>query len=139
MRCLTAVQLHERESHPTKLDVMFCLIHRCNLGQERSSREARGEKWICSLFLNATAAGLENEVPPVPDRAVDGRSWCYDLVYADVATAFVRWAREHGALKAVYGFGMLVEQAAESFFIWRSVRPDTAPVIAALRPSQAPR
>jgi shikimate dehydrogenase len=85
------------------------------------------------LIINATAAGLENEVPPVPEWVIAEHSWCYDLMYADLPTAFVRWGRNHGAAKAMDGLGMLVEQAAESFFIWRGVRPDTAPVIAALR------
>ena len=54
---------------------------------------------------------------------------CYDLAYSNKPTAFVRWGIEHGAVKSLDGLGMLVEQAAEAFFIWRSVRPDTLPVI----------
>lgn len=88
----------------------------------------------CDLVLNATSAGLHGEVPPVPSSVVGADTCCYDMVYSDQPTAFVRWARPLGARLAVDGLGMLVEQAAESFRLWRGVMPDTAPVIAALRP-----
>ena len=58
--------------------------------------------------------------------------WVYDLMYADEPTAFVRWGREQGAEKSLDGLGMLVEQAAESFMLWRGVRPETGPVISML-------
>ena len=87
------------------------------------------------LVVNATAAGLQGDLPPLPDDLLAAGAACYDLVYADRPTAFVRWAREHGAALAADGLGMLVEQAAESFRLWRGIRPDTAPVIAALRPA----
>ena len=86
------------------------------------------------LVVNATSAGLRGEVPPLPQDLLGEGAACYDLVYSDRPTPFVEWARAHGAALAVDGLGMLVEQAAESFFLWRGVRPDTAPVVAALRP-----
>ncbi len=85
------------------------------------------------LILNATSASLSGEVPAIPDAAVSAATVCYDMAYAKSATAFVRWARERGCGHAVQGWGMLVEQAAESFQIWRGVRPDTSPVLALLR------
>ncbi|HSH30902.1 MAG TPA: shikimate dehydrogenase [Thiohalobacter sp.] len=85
------------------------------------------------LIINATAAGLGSEVPSIPAALIGGHSCCYDLMYASQPTAFVQWARNHGAALAVDGLGMLVEQAAESFYLWRGLRPDTPPVIAALR------
>ena len=85
------------------------------------------------VVINATAAGLRGELPALPRDLLAPGAACYDLVYADRPTAFVEWARAHGAGLASDGLGMLVEQAAESFFLWRGVRPDTAPVIAALR------
>lgn len=85
------------------------------------------------LVINATALGLSDRVPPLGETALHRGSWCYDMMYGNAPTAFQRWAIAHGAARALDGLGMLVEQAAESFFIWRGVRPDTAPVIAALR------
>lgn len=84
------------------------------------------------LIINATSASLSGEVPPIPDAAVGAATLCYDMAYARTDTPFVRWARERGCERAVQGWGMLVEQAAESFYIWRGVRPDTAPVLALL-------
>ena len=84
------------------------------------------------VVINAIPAGLTAALPPLPDDLVrDGD--CYDMVYGDTATPFVTWAREHGARSANDGLGMLVEQAAESFTIWRGVRPQTEPVIEMLR------
>jgi shikimate dehydrogenase len=77
------------------------------------------------VLVNATSAGLRGETPPFPASLVGPHSFCYDLVYGTSATPFVAWARSHGAGRAVQGWGMLVEQAAESFAIWRGIRPDT--------------
>lgn len=85
------------------------------------------------LILNATAAGLEDAAPPAPAGVLAEGGWCYDLMYGREPTAFVRWGREQGAARSVDGLGMLVEQAAEAFHLWRGVSPKTAPVIAALR------
>lgn len=85
------------------------------------------------LILNATAASLGDDVPPLPDDALASGGWCYDLAYGREATAFVRWGRERGAAQALDGLGMLVEQAAEAFLLWRGVRPDTVAVLQTLR------
>jgi shikimate dehydrogenase len=81
------------------------------------------------LIINATSAGLHGETPPYPEAAVSDTTFCYDLSYGLNPTPFSTWARNLGAAKSVMGWGMLVEQAAESFEIWRGVRPDTAPVL----------
>jgi shikimate dehydrogenase len=85
------------------------------------------------IIINATAAGLRGEVPDLPPGVVQAQSWCYDMMYADEPTAFMRWAQARGVRKSLDGLGMLVEQAAEAFFLWRGVRPDTEPVIRILR------
>jgi shikimate dehydrogenase len=81
------------------------------------------------LLVNATSAGLKGETPPFPPSLVGEKSFCYDLVYSSSDTPFVTWGKSHGARRAVQGWGMLVEQAAESFYIWRGVRPDTKPLL----------
>ena len=81
------------------------------------------------LILNATSASLSGELPPLVAGLLAEQGSCYDLAYANEATAFVRWAREQQAFKSLDGLGMLVEQAAEAFYLWRGVRPDTAAVI----------
>ena len=84
------------------------------------------------VVINATSAGLTNEMPDIPKTIFASGALAYDMMYGR-DTPFMRFAREHGAAVVSDGLGMLVEQAAESFFIWRGVRPETAPVIAALR------
>ena len=81
------------------------------------------------LVINATSAAVKGEAPPYPAAAVSPETLCYDLSYGLNPTPFSVWAREQGAERSVMGWGMLVEQAAESFFIWRGVRPDTTPVL----------
>jgi shikimate dehydrogenase len=85
------------------------------------------------LIINATSASLSGEIPPIPDGALSAQTVCYDLAYGRSATAFVRWAHGKGCARALQGLGMLVEQAAESFRLWRGVRPSTARVMDALR------
>jgi shikimate dehydrogenase len=85
------------------------------------------------LIINGTAAGLAAKVPQIPDDCLAQGGWTYDMLYGKDPTAFVEWGRAHGAARALDGLGMLVEQAAESFLLWRGVRPDTGPVIESLR------
>ncbi len=85
------------------------------------------------LIINGTAAGLEGDIPKVPDSILAQGGWCYDMMYGKQATAFQLWGRRHQAARALDGLGMLVEQAAESFRLWRGILPETAPVIRMLR------
>jgi shikimate dehydrogenase len=81
------------------------------------------------LILNATSASLTGKLPPLADNILAKNGCCYDLAYANQPTAFVNWGLTQGAIKSLDGIGMLVEQAAEAFYIWRGIRPETNPVI----------
>lgn len=83
--------------------------------------------------FNATAASLQGELPPLPPTLLRPGAWCYDLMYGKEPTIFCRWAQHHGAHRTLDGLGMLVEQAAESFWLWRGIRPQTAAVLSFLR------
>jgi shikimate dehydrogenase len=85
------------------------------------------------LIINGTSLSLMGELPPIPGTVIKNDACCYDLMYSDTDTIFMKWAGEQGAEKILDGLGMLVEQAAESFLIWHGVKPDTAPVIKSLR------
>jgi shikimate dehydrogenase len=93
--------------------------------------ELRGKHY--DIVINGTAASLKGEVPPLPETLFARGALAYDMMYGDQARPFLDWALLHGAEQAVDGLGMLVEQAAESYLIWRGVRPDTRPVIEKLR------
>lgn len=83
--------------------------------------------------INGTSASLQGELPPLPDDLLAPTADCYDMMYGAAPTPFLRWGNAHGAVRAIDGLGMLVEQAAESFRIWRGLRPCTQPVIELLR------
>jgi shikimate dehydrogenase len=85
------------------------------------------------VVINATSAGHAGELPPLPRSTFATGALAYDMTYGPGAAPFLALAREAGAARVADGLGMLVEQAAESFLIWRGVRPDTAPVLAMLR------
>ena len=85
------------------------------------------------LIINATSASLKGDVPPVDPSCVGPRTACYDMAYGIGDTPFTAWARRHGAAVITQGWGMLVEQAAVAFELWRGVRPSTPPVLQALQ------
>ena len=85
------------------------------------------------LVINATSTGLSGELPALPGDLLSEGCCCYDLMYGAAPSPFMRWAAAQTAWAVADGLGMLVEQAAESFCIWRGVRPNTKPVIDAMR------
>jgi shikimate dehydrogenase len=88
----------------------------------------RGQQF--DLIINATSTSLSGQLPPLPENLLAKEGCCYDLAYGNQPTAFVLWGLANGASKSLDGLGMLVEQAAEAFYIWRKVRPATQAVIA---------
>ena len=124
-RLVVANRTAERAVELARLFIDQGLVMGC--GFERVGHEA------FDLIINATSAGLHDQTPPLPRASIGQDTVCYDMFYADEPTAFVRLGLERGCALAIDGLGMLVEQAAESFSIWRGIMPDTAPVIHALR------
>ena len=87
------------------------------------------------LVINATSASLAGDLPPLPDAVLAAASFAYDMMYGAAETPFLALARKLGCPRRADGLGMLVEQAAEAFLLWRGVRPQTQPVLTALRDS----
>jgi len=85
------------------------------------------------VIINATAASLQGEVPPLPDNILNDNASCYDMMYSNTDTAFITWAKQQGAAKTIDGLGMLAEQAAEAFRLWRGVKPETKTIIDMIR------
>jgi shikimate dehydrogenase len=129
------------EARPARLvianrtqDKAFALAAR--LGTQESAvsgcgyEALRGQQF--DIVINATSAGLSDALPPLPAGLFAAGALAYDMLYGR-ETPFMRFALAEGAARVSDGLGMLVEQAAESFIVWRGVRPDTGPVLAALR------
>ncbi len=85
------------------------------------------------LVINGTSASLEGEMPALPELALSDRCCCYDMMYGAEPTPFMRWSAGNMAWAVTDGLGMLVEQAAESYYLWRGRRPATTPVIQQIR------
>lgn len=123
----------------------LCIANRTVEKAEQLCREfadlgpvvACGFDWIdtsVDLIINGTSASLHGQLPPLAGSLIRARhTCCYDMMYGKEQTLFNRWAQEQGAALCLDGLGMLVGQAAESFYLWTGVRPQVAPVLAALR------
>lgn len=115
---------------PSKADTLAAEF--AKLGNLQSSNFADLAQMQFNLIINATSASLSNQLPPLPANLLSTNACCYDLAYANEPTAFVRWGISQHARLSLDGLGMLVEQAAEAFKLWRDVRPETASVISLL-------
>jgi len=129
------------EQRPGQLTIVNRTMDRAHeLVQHFSSKGEIDAKSFATLegehfdvIINATSASLQGDLPPLPASTMIQSDIVYDMMYASEPTLFLKWAQQQGARKISDGLGMLVEQAAESFYIWRGVKPDTAPVITHIR------
>jgi len=126
----TLIVANRTQSRATALAAQFAEI-----GPVRAIAPSALDGRRFDIVINATSIGLGSAVPRElwPERLFAPGAFAYDLVYANEQTPFIEWARAQGAVRSADGLGMLIEQAAESFVLWRGVRPDTAPVFALLR------
>ncbi|MBU2864357.1 shikimate dehydrogenase [Reinekea forsetii] len=85
------------------------------------------------IIINGTSASLSGQLPPISESLINPDVKCYDMMYSAEPTAFLKWALQLGAVDVSDGLGMLVGQAAESFYCWRGVKPEVKSVIDALR------
>lgn len=84
------------------------------------------------IIINGTSASLSGSLPPLKGELINSETWCYDMMYGKGRTIFLQWAHEHGA-DGADGLGMLVGQAAEAFYLWRQIRPETASLVEVMR------
>jgi len=85
------------------------------------------------LLINATSASLSGDLPPLADNLLAKGAVCYDLAYSKQPTAFMKWGKQQGAALSVDGLGMLVEQAAHAFYLWRGLMPNSKEVLSQLK------
>jgi shikimate dehydrogenase len=107
------------------------MAQQCSVALMALDAEQLAAPW--DLVINATAASLQGELPQVPAAAIARASACYDMVYGAQPTTFLNWAQELGVVQRCDGLGMLVGQAAESFYLWTGQRPSCEPILAAIR------
>lgn len=107
--------------------------HFAAYGQVEGGDYARLAGSLFDIVINATSSSLSDQLPPLPQGVFAPGALAYDMMYGKGLTPFLQFAQANGAAHLADGLGMLVEQAAESFFLWRGVRPQTQPVIALLK------
>lgn len=116
---------------PERATDLAALFEDCGQVIGSDYQSLKGQQF--DLVINATSASLQGKLPLLPSRIFSSGALAYDMMYGRGLTPFLSFAREQGVSRLADGLGMLVEQAAESFYLWRGIRPDTAPVIANLR------
>lgn len=123
----TAVRAHELIAQHQKISPVA--PHKLTAG----GLEDVGSPGAWDLVINSSSSSLSGEAPAVAPHLYAKNAWAYDMMYAQGATPFMLQAQRDGAAQTSDGLGMLVGQAAESFFIWHGVRPDIIPVLSGLR------
>ena len=117
---------------PCKVEVLIQDFSK--YGVVLSGASEKNEKLDFDIIINSTSASLENSVPDtITPSLFRKKVWCYDMAYKDEPTSFLMFAKAQGAIHSMDGLGMLVEQAAESFFLWHGVKPETQDLINQLR------
>lgn len=111
------------------------LIEQFNDNKLKACGFEQVSKTAYDVIINATSASLSGKLPTIPGSTITKNTVCYDMVYGKGLTLFLVWAKEQGAAKVIDGLGMLVGQAAESFRIWRGVKPEVKIVIEQLEAS----
>lgn len=106
-------------------------MHKSSLVEGIGFDELDGKPF--DVVINATSASLGGKLPAVPVESIANAEIVYDMMYGKEPTPFLLWAKQQGAQQISDGLGMLVEQAAESFYIWRNVKPQTQSVIKTIR------
>lgn len=128
--------------HPASIHIANRTVKRAEMLGQRFAADftITGSGWAdiptkkYDIIINGTAASLENKVPPISSELVGENTLAYDMMYGQKPTVFMEWATQaNPACKTMDGLGMLVGQAAEAFYLWRGVRPETAPVIQTVR------
>lgn len=115
----------------TKADELAKSFH--DLGNIKALTYEKLAEESFDIVVNGTSASLQGELPPLPNGLLAPDASCYDMMYGATPTPFLHWASEQGAARTADGLGMLVGQAAEAFYLWRSERPEVTSVITQLR------
>lgn len=115
----------------TKADELAKSFH--DLGNIKALTYEKLSEESFDIVVNGTSASLQGELPPLPNGLLAPDASCYDMMYGAAPTPFLHWANEQGAARTADGLGMLVGQAAEAFYLWRSERPEVTSVITQLR------
>ncbi len=118
---------------PAKAEALAALFAELGKVSGRRFEDLAGAQF--DLIINGTSASMSGDLPPLPSHILSNEGCAYDMMYGAEPTPFMRWAAAETAWAVSDGLGMLVEQAAESFCIWRGLRPDTRPVIELIRHS----
>jgi len=113
------------------------LVEQFNSSKLSASGFEQASDQVYDIIINATSASLTGTLPAITASTVTKNTVCYDMVYGKNLTPFLVWAKAQGAAKVIDGLGMLVGQAAESFFIWRGVKPEVEAVIEQLKKALA--